>query len=188
LPLVDLCGALDRATASFASILGAVGPHDWDRPSVNPGWSVYDLVNHVVGGNRRYVLLLAGRLLEEVEAMRGITHLSDDPMRNFEQTSAEVIAAFHEPGALDRTVHHRQGDRSGQDLLAMRVMEHSLHGWDLARSIARDHEVDDDVAAAILTTVDADPGFLARCRFPAYRDPGPNAAPSYRLRQLTGRA
>jgi uncharacterized protein (TIGR03086 family) len=184
---VDLYGALDRATVSFTSILGGVAATDWDRPTVNPGWSVYDLVNHVVGGNRRYVLLLAGRPLEEVEAIRDITHLSDDAVRDFQETSADVIAAFHEPGALDRTVHHRQGDRSGQDLLAMRVMEHSLHGWDLARSIGRDHEVDDDVASAILTTIDADPTFLPRCRFPAYPDPGPNAAPFSRLRRLTGR-
>lgn len=184
---MDLYAALDRSTASFTTILGAVQMEDWDRPSRNPGWSVYDLVNHVVGGNRRYVLLLAGRPLEDVEAIRDITHLSDDPVRDFQETSADLIAAFHEPGVLDRTVHHRQGDRSGQDLLVMRVIEHSLHGWDLAQSIGRDHEVDDEVAAAVLTTVDADPTFLARCRFPESPDPGSNAAPSYRLRRLTGR-
>jgi uncharacterized protein (TIGR03086 family) len=184
---MDLYGALDRSTASFTTILAAVRATDWDRPSVDPPWSVYDLVNHVVGGNRRYVLLLAGRPLEEVEAIRDITHLSDDPVRDFQETSADVITAFHEPGVLDRTVHHRQGDRSGQDLLTMRVIEHSLHGWDLAQSIGRDDEVDDEVAAAVLVTADADPTFLPRCRFPSYPDPGPAAAPSYRLRRLTGR-
>jgi uncharacterized protein (TIGR03086 family) len=186
---MDLYAALDRATASFATILSAVRAGDWDRPSINPGWSVYDLVNHVVGGNRRYVLLLAGRPLEEVEAIRDITHLSDDPVRDFQETSADVTAAFHQPGVLDRTVHHRQGDRSGQDLLAMRVIEHSLHGWDLATSIGRDRdrELDDDVAAAVLPTVDADPTFLARCRFPEVPDPGRGAGASYRLRCLTGR-
>jgi uncharacterized protein (TIGR03086 family) len=119
---VDMYAALDRATARFGQALAAVRDDQWDLPSPNPGWSVRDLVNHVVGGNRRYVRLLSGAPTIEVEALRGLEHLGNDPLRAFLDTSAEMTAAFHQPDVLARTVHHRLGDRSGSDLLVMRVM------------------------------------------------------------------
>lgn len=184
---MDGLDALDAATADFADVLAGVGPDDWERPSINPGWSVRDLVNHVVGGNRRYVLLLAGRPLGVVEAQRDVNHLSDDPLRDFRHTSRDLMDVFGQRGALEVVAHHRKGDRTGADLLIMRIMEHALHGWDLAQSIGHDYEVDDAVAATVLAAVAADSTLLARCGYPAYDDP-PATVPSYRLRSLTGRA
>jgi uncharacterized protein (TIGR03086 family) len=39
------------------------------------------------------------------------------------------------PGALDREVHHPIGTLSGRGLLALRVTENVVHGWDLATAI-----------------------------------------------------
>ena len=69
-----------------------------------------------------------------------------------------MVAVFHEPGALDRTVHHRLGDRSGADLLAMRVIEHAVHGWDLARAIGADDRIDPPVTSLLLATLDDQSG------------------------------
>jgi hypothetical protein len=69
----------------------------------NPGWTVRDLVNHVVGGNRRYVLLLTGAPTAEVEALRDLEHLGTDPLAAFTLTSAEMVTAFHQPGAMTRS-------------------------------------------------------------------------------------
>jgi len=159
---VDRYDALDRATAGFTRILSGVTSSQWDLPSINPGWSVHALVNHVVGGNRRYVLLLSGAPTVEVEALRRLEHLGDDPVQDFLDTSADVAAAFREPGVLDRVVHHRLGDRNGADLLVMRVMEHALHGWDLARSIGVDDQIDPEVVDVVLAAMDADPTLLER--------------------------
>jgi uncharacterized protein (TIGR03086 family) len=189
---MDMDGALDRATATFAQTLAAVRDDQWDAPTPNPGWSVRDLVNHVVGGNRRYVLLLSGAPTVEVEALRNLEHLGTDPLQAFLDTSAAMTAAFHQPDVLAVTVHHRLGDRSGADLLVMRVMEHALHGWDLARSIDSDNHIDaaridPGVTAALLAVLDADPSLLARSSYTPSTPPA-DIDPQRRLLILTGRS
>jgi uncharacterized protein (TIGR03086 family) len=185
----DAYDALDRATAGFHDLLSTVSDDDWERPTPNPGWSVRDLVSHVVGGNRRYLVLLSGAPTVEVEKLRGGDHLGDDPLAAFDDTSAEVAAAFRKPGALEQTVHHRKGDRSGDDLLTMRILEHALHGWDLATAIGGDTGIDPSVIAVLLERVSHD--LLVRSGYPG--DPesgsgtGAKQSPQQRLLALTGR-
>jgi uncharacterized protein (TIGR03086 family) len=185
----DAYDALDRATAGFHDLLVTVSDGDWDRPTPNPGWSVRDLVSHVVGGNRRYLVLLSGAPTVEVEKLRGGDHLGDDPLAAFDQTSAEVAAAFREPAALQRTVHHRKGDRTGGDLLTMRILEHSLHGWDLATAIGGDTSIDPAVVTVLLDRVSHD--LLVRSGYPGDPEPGSEIgirqSPQQRLLVLTGR-
>jgi uncharacterized protein (TIGR03086 family) len=179
--------ALDRATEGFRGVLVAVSDVDWDAATPNPGWTVRDLVNHVVGGNRRYVLLLGGAATADVERLRDVDHLGSDPVDAFDRTSAAVSAVFREPGALQRTVHHRKGDRSGEELLTMRILEHALHGWDLATAVGADARIAPSVVSSLLDR--ATPDLLARSGYP----PAPAAAgdagtsPQQRLLDLTGR-
>lgn len=84
------------------------------------------------------------------------------------------------------TVHHRFGDRSGADLLVMRVMEHALHGWDLAHAIQVDATIEPDVTAAILAALTAKPNLLARSGYPPAAGPV-DVDPQRRLLALTGR-
>jgi uncharacterized protein (TIGR03086 family) len=179
--------ALDRATAGFRSGLVAVTDDDWDVATPNPGWTVRDLVNHVVGGNRRYVLLLGGAATAEVERLRDVDHLGSDPVGAFDRTSAAVMAVFREPGALQRTVHHRKGDRTGDELLTMRILEHALHGWDLATAIGADTRIAPSVVSVLLDRVT--PDLLARSGYPPAPEAAaePDASPQQRLLDLTGR-
>jgi uncharacterized protein (TIGR03086 family) len=185
----DAYDALDRATAGFHDVLVTVSDAGWDRPTPNPGWSVRDLVSHVIGGNRRYVVLLSGAPTVEVEKLRGGDHLGDDPIAAFDETSMEVAKAFREPGALERTVHHRKGDRTGDDLLTMRILEHSLHGWDLATAIDGDTNIDPTVVKVLLERASHD--LLVRSGYPGDPEPGSGTgakqSPQQRLLVLTGR-
>jgi uncharacterized protein (TIGR03086 family) len=184
---MDLFEALDRSTAGFARTLSQVRDDQWTAPTPNPGWSVRDLVNHVVGGNRRYIVLLTGAPTVDVEALRDLDHLSSDPTRAFCETAAAVAVAFQAPGAMTQIVHHRLGDRTGEELLVMRVIEHALHGWDLAHAIGDDDDLDSDVAETVLAAFAADPRMLSRTSF-APRTPPADADPQRRLLSLTGRA
>jgi len=139
------------AIEGFASRLRQVGDGDWNRPTPCTEWDVRALVNHVVGANVRYEMMLRGAALEEVEATRTVDHLGDMPLASFRTTADAVLRAFGEPAALDRTFHHITGDRTGRELLVMRIYDIGVHTWDLAVAIVADRRIDDEVVAVALT-------------------------------------
>jgi uncharacterized protein (TIGR03086 family) len=145
---------LTRADDGFTERLALVRPHQWTAPTPCAAWDVRALVNHVVGANRRYTMLLHGASAQEVDATRTADHLGDDPVASFVATAAELNAALREPGALARTAHHPAGERTGTQLLAMRVLDVAVHTWDLARAIGADESLDPDVATFALTLQD----------------------------------
>ena len=100
------------ANDEFARRLRLVGPNDWRRPTPCSEWDVRALVNHVVGGNVRYQLLLHGAPTEQVEATRTVDHLGDAALASFVVTADGVVARFHEDGAGD--------DNSGARALVLR--------------------------------------------------------------------
>jgi uncharacterized protein (TIGR03086 family) len=145
---------LNRADDGFALRLALVRPDQWTAQTPCTEWDVRALVNHVVGANRRYTMLLHGATTDEVEATRAVDHLGDDPATSFAATEAELAAAFAEPGAMARTTYHRTGERTGAQLLEMRVLDIAVHTWDLARAIGAGEALDPDVVAFALTHQD----------------------------------
>jgi uncharacterized protein (TIGR03086 family) len=147
------------ANDEFARRLRLVQPDDWQRPTPCSEWDVRALVNHVVGANTRYQLLLHGAPTEQVEATRAVDHLGDDAVLSFVATADAVVACFHDDGALERIAHHATGDRTGRELLSMRILDVAIHGWDLARAIGADETLDSDAVAFLLAyTADVDLG------------------------------
>ena len=176
------------ANGEFARRLRLVGPDDWRRPTPCSEWDVRELVNHVVGANVRYQLLLRGAPTEQVEAMRTVDHLGDDALASFVATAEGVVACFHEDGALQRIAHHATGDRTGRELLSMRILDAAIHGWDLARAIRTDETLDDDVVAFLLTyTADLDLGPQQRAFALADANTPHNASPRDQLLHRLGR-
>jgi uncharacterized protein (TIGR03086 family) len=56
-----------------------------------------------------------------------------------------IREAFSEPGALERTVHHRIGDMPGSELLVQLVADLVVHSWDLATAIGVDPGLDEQL-------------------------------------------
>jgi uncharacterized protein (TIGR03086 family) len=97
-------------------------------------------------------------------------------------------AAFAEPGAMARTAYHRAGERTGAQLLEMRVLDIAVHTWDLARAIGAGESLDPDVVAFALTLQDTIDAGRQRGAFA----PPPGTAPASssaqaRLLYLSGR-
>ena len=76
-------------------------------------------------------MLLHGATADEVDATRTDDHLGADPVASFVATAAELNAAFREPGAMARTAYHPAGERTGAQLLDSRVLDVTVHTWDL---------------------------------------------------------
>src|SRR3954468_10206086 len=174
------------ANDEFARRLRLVEPDDWRRPTPCSEWDVRALVNHVVGANVRYQLLLRGASVEQVEATRTVDHLGDDATESFLATADRLVACFREDGALDVVAHHVTGDRTGRELLSMRILDVAVHSWDLARAIGADEDLDDDVVAFLLAyTADLDLG--PRQFAPADADVPRDAFPQDQLLHRLGR-
>jgi uncharacterized protein (TIGR03086 family) len=179
---------LSRAGEGFARRLARVQPDQWTAPTPCTEWDVQALVNHVVGANRRYTLLLHGATAGEVDATRTVDHLGRDPVNSFVTTATELNAAFREPGALNRTAHHPAGEHTGAQLLEMRVLDVAVHTWDLARAIGADESLDPDVIEFALTLQDTFEAGRERGSF----TPPPGTTPTHlsvqaRLLHLLGR-
>ena len=181
--------ALERARGEFDRRLRLVQADDWSRPTPCSEWTVRDLANHVVGGCRRYTMLLHGAQPNETNALRALDHLGDDPVGAFAALADEMSEAFREPSALDRTVHHPAGDRSGRALLDMRIMDFTLHAWDLARAIGSDERLDPDLVARLGDVLPAMVAELSEWGYfrAAFGPPPDDASPETRLLHLTGR-
>ncbi len=176
------------ANDEFARRLRLVGPDDWGRPTPCSEWDVRALVNHVVGGCVRYQMLLHGAQTHEVEATRAVDHLGADPVAAFAAAADAVVTCFCDDGALARIVHHAAGQRTGRELLSMRILDSAIHGWDLARAIGADETLDDKVVAFLLAyTAGLDLGPQQRAFAPADADVPCNASPQDQLLHRLGR-
>lgn len=159
--ITDEFEALDRARAEFEKRLRAVGDGQWDQPTPCEGWTVRDLVQHVVGADRMSKLLLSGaEAVEAVQAMVGDEVLGDDPVASFNAAADALRTAFRVPGARDRTVHHPIGDIPAEMLLGFRITDLSLHAWDLARAIGADEQLDEELVRSIWERMQPIAGFV----------------------------
>jgi uncharacterized protein (TIGR03086 family) len=179
---------LARADEGFAQRLAVVRPDQWNAPTPCAAWDVRALANHVVGANRRYVMLLHGAAADDVDATRAADHLGDDPSAAFVASAIELRAVIGEEGAMQRTAHHPAGDRTGAQLLDMRVLDVAVHTWDLARAIGADECLDPDVVAFALALPATFEAGRARGSFaPPPGEPPTDASAQARLLHLSGR-
>jgi len=146
---MDGLEALDRSRSEFDRRLRAVEADQWSTATPCAGWTVRDVVTHVVGGNRMAASLVAGASRDEARAARGQDPLGDDPLAAFEQSADELSASFRAPGARARVCHSAMGDIPGEQLLGFRVADYALHAWDLARATGTDEQLDDALVQAL---------------------------------------
>ena len=182
--------ALTRATAEYRQRLVDVGADQWNEPSVCSGWSVKDLADHVLGGNRFAVALVDGASTDEALTYALTGSFDGDPVARFVESADAQLAAFSRPGALEAIVHHPEGDINGRTFLYYRVGDLLLHGWDLARSTGGDDRLDEELVPDVwreyqqLLDAAADNGAFGTG--PSGTVPA-DAPLSHRLLDLTGR-
>lgn len=146
----QLLVSLRLAREGFDWRLRAVGPTDWARATPCTEWNVRDVVNHVVGQEFRMTGLFNGGSLEEFVRERDTDFLGNDPVDSWLRGCRELDAAIADPAALDRTVEYRNGPTTGRRLLGVRVMDLTVHTWDLARAIGADEELDERIVSMLL--------------------------------------
>jgi len=94
---------------------------------------VWDLVNHLVAGNRLFAGLLRGEPSASRSIPRGIDQRGAELVVAYRGAAAELLAAFELPGVMQRVVIVPFGSVPGVLALHLRLIEAIVHGWDLAK-------------------------------------------------------
>jgi len=181
---------LARADAEFERRLAGVTPDQLGRPSPCSEWTARDLLNHVVGESVMSVRLLNGAAAPDALAGLGGDLVGDDPAAAFAAAASAERAAFEEPGALERIVHHPTMEMPGAQLLGFRIGGLTLHAWDLARTLGGDETLDGGLVDAVWALLSPMAPFIAQTGvFGAgpSGDVGEDAPLQERLLDLSGR-
>ena len=150
-------GALD-ATREFVA---GVGEGQWDDASSCDGWSVRDLVNHIVTGNYWAVELAGGATIADVGDRYDGDILGDDPLTVYDVSAAAAAAAFRVPGAMDAPCAVSYGPVPGSVYCGHRFLDVLIHGWDVAKSTGQDTTLRPDLVDACRAVLEPQLGMLA---------------------------
>jgi uncharacterized protein (TIGR03086 family) len=171
-------------------LLRRAADDQWSMPSICDDWTVKDLADHVLGGSRFSVGMLAGLDAATTFSAALAAGFDDDPVDAYRESVRDQLDAFAASGALDVVVRHPAGDIGARQFLGFRVGELSLHGWDLARSTGGVDTLDDQLVpvvwAAYQQVLPAADDHSAFGGGPS-GEVAPTASLSLRLLDLTGR-
>ena len=154
---VELLELFQRAQAQFTDRVDAVAPDQWDDESL-PGWTVADLVAHLVTEQLWVPPLLAGepvlegRFPEETSDLLG-----SDPFTGWESAADDALSAFAEDDALVRTVHLSRGPTPATDYILEMTVDLTVHAWDLARATDGDTDLDGELVTTALVYAESLP-------------------------------
>jgi uncharacterized protein (TIGR03086 family) len=147
---VELLELYQRAQNQFSDRVDAVAPDQWEHESL-PGWTVADLVAHLVNEALWVPPLLAGEPVAEGRFPDGAGDLlGDDPFTGWETAADGALSAFAEDGALVRTVHLTRGPTPATEYILEMTADLTVHAWDLAAATDGDTELDGELITAAL--------------------------------------
>ena len=116
-------------------------------------WDVRSLVGHLITGRHVYRGFLEGVPVAELRLMlrRQGEAAGDDPAAACESAVRSIRAAFAQPGALERSVHHTIGDMPGRQLLVQLVGNVWLYRNDRQVKAVSYHETEADIVSYTVT-------------------------------------
>jgi len=176
------------ASAEFERVVRQLPADSWDRPTPSK-FSVRELVEHVVVGNRFTALLLAGVDRDEARTLLAGDQVGNDPATAVADSARSQAHAFATTPP-ERSVPGPNGDVPAAAYLRFRLVDLVVHAWDLMRAAGLDETLDPRIAASLLQLVE--PHLDEMLAFGAYGDgPSgtlpPTASPQSRLLDWFGR-
>jgi uncharacterized protein (TIGR03086 family) len=134
-----------KSTDRFGELVAAVPDDAWGNDTPCEDWDVRALVNHVVGEQLWAPHLVAGETIADVGGRYDGDVLGADPKATWRTALPPSIEAF-EGADLDGTVHLSYGDEVTREYLVQMLTDAAVHGWDLARGIDADADIDPETA------------------------------------------
>lgn len=140
---------LEASAALWAGLLEKVTPAELDQPSGLGDWTTRQLVDHVIGGADRTGILLRGGTSADTAGTRDLDYIGDDALASFWMQESRMNDAAAKAD-LSTPVDYRLGVRTGEAVMAIRVLELALHSKDLADAIGAEWNPPDAVVDFLL--------------------------------------
>jgi uncharacterized protein (TIGR03086 family) len=143
----------EHALGATATVVDGVAERQLDLPTPCDGWSVRELLNHIVGGNFWAAELAVGKTIAEVGDRLDGDNLGDDLQAAYRTSAAAAKAAFNAPGAMDAPCAVSYGPVPGSVYCGHRIVDVVIHGWDLAKATGQDTTLDPELVDAVAAIV-----------------------------------
>jgi uncharacterized protein (TIGR03086 family) len=138
--------ALEQAIAATRSVLTGVQKTQLDDATPCAAWNVSGLINHIVGGQHFFTAMVHG----EAPAGGDTDFAATVFVSAFDAASKECIAAFNEPGVMEKTLTLPFGQMPGAAFVGIAATDTFTHGWDLARATGQPTDLAPDLAGQLL--------------------------------------
>jgi uncharacterized protein (TIGR03086 family) len=159
---------LNRAFASTRAVLAQVQEGQLGAPTPCASWDVRTLINHFID-TARWAASAVSASDEAVtdgaatdgaatdgaatgaagDAVPTADYRAADLLASYDEAIEAALAAFGSAGILEKTISLPFGEFSGVDLMGLTARDQFTHGWDLARAIGHDTDLDPELAGEL---------------------------------------
>jgi uncharacterized protein (TIGR03086 family) len=143
----------ERALNATGKWVGGVTADHLEMPTPCDGWSVRELLDHIVSGNHWAAELAAGKSIADVGDRLDGDMLGSDPQGAYRSSAERAAAAFNAPGAMDAPCAVSYGPVPGSVYCGHRILDVTIHGWDLAKATGQDATIDPELVDAVTAIV-----------------------------------
>ena len=142
---MDLIESYERATAWTATkVAGAAA--DLDAPTPCSEWTVRRLLDHLLAAQAVFASSPTDGTIAPPPTPPPEL-VGDDPVAQYEQARQATLAAYSEPGVLDRMLAGFGSQVPASVVLGIAFCDNLIHGWDLARATGQDETMPPELAA-----------------------------------------
>lgn len=183
-----------RAVGASIDVVENVTVVDLSRPTPCAQWTLGALLAHMTVQHKGFAAASAGHGAD-LDVWKTAAP-SQDPIADYVIAAELVIAAFAEPGVLERGFALPEimpgMEFPGRQAISFHFIDYVVHGWDVARALGQPYELDDDLVEAAIPVAEAVPEGDRRLRPGAAFRPGlpapDGAGPLDRILTLLGRS
>lgn len=177
-----------RAVRAGIALVAQTSAVDLTRPTPCAGWTLADLLAHMIAQDRGFAWAARGEVTEAIDWTP--QPLGAEFVAEYTATANDVAACLAAPDALDRefflpefSAPHRY---PGRVAIEAHFIDYVVHGWDVARSLGLRFQPDPEVtteALRIASAIKTKPPFFQ----PAVPVP-PGAGPIDQIVAMLGRS
>jgi uncharacterized protein (TIGR03086 family) len=144
----DIAALHRSALEATRGFVVGLGDEHWALPTPCEGWSVRDLLNHIVAGNMWAAKLASGHTIDDVGTAFDGDMVGSDSVGAYDESAEAAAAAFEAPGALDAPCAVSYGPVPGSVYAGHRLLDVLIHGWDLATATGQPAYLDPNLVDA----------------------------------------